>query len=243
MFVLAIAAVILSAHCIAAQQTKPTTCSTADIDGPYGAALQGATTSGDLLGEGGQIIFDGQGKLSGTWIIDVNGQQISVPAHGTYSVSPGCLGKMTMKFQQQTIHFNLVVDPNQRLELIVTDSGVIQVGYAIPQGNATCTKAGLAGAWDWNSVGYQIGVGPGGFIGRVNFLANGKMSGTVTLSIDGQIVSDIHAGGTFTIQSTCMGTVTFEVAKQKQPTAVIVVVNGGSEILVPGALGAITATR
>jgi hypothetical protein len=243
---LAIGAIVLSMQSmVAAQTTKPMKCSTAGIKGTYGAALQGSTNNGYLLGEGGQLTFDGKGTVNGMWIVVLsNGDVINVPATGSYSVSSGCLGNMTITPQgYSAANFNIVVDSTQRLEMIQTDSGTIEVGYALPQGKATCTTSGLAGVWNWNSVGYQIGVGPGGYIGRVNLLSNGKMKGVVTLSVDGQIYSDLNAGGTFTVGSDCIGIVNLTVQGQKQPSAEFVVVSDGSEILVPGALGSITASR
>jgi hypothetical protein len=131
-----------------------------------------------------------------------------------------------------------VVDASQRLELIVTDSGESVIGYALPQGQATCTAAGLAGKWAWNSNGVTSG-----FISSVTLSAKGAMSGLSTIVVNGDVQQNLTTGGIFTINSNCTGAATFTLNGQQQGTGDFVVVNGGQELLVTNALGFITASR
>lgn len=221
------------------QQLPATKCSTASVSGTYGAVLYGSTSSGDVLAYGGQVTFNGKGSFSGSWTTNFDNDITTVLVTGSYKVASGCTGIITMNAQgSPTLDFNLVVDSSQRLELIVTNAGLSVIGYALPQGQATCTAAGLAGTWAWNSNGLTAG-----FIASVALSAKGMISGLSTIVVNGDVESNLQTGGTFTIDSNCTGTISFTLNGQQQPTADFVVVNGGKQILVTDALGLITALR
>jgi hypothetical protein len=213
------------------------TCSNATLKGNFGALLSGFG-SNSVLASGGQLTADGKGGFRGTWAFNVNGNiATNVPVTGTYAVGKGCAGHATLQPQGGSqFHLNLIVDSGgKRLELIVTDSGIIEAGYALAQGNATCSLAGVKGTWGWlQTEAFLIGVGPGAFIGQTTLDGSGKLQAkNVTESIDGQIVTGLSGPGTYTMESNCIGTLTIPGQGQGYG-AMLVVVNGGKEMLAVG---------
>ncbi len=222
-----------------ARQLPATACSTAGLSGTYGAILYGSTSNGDVLAYGGQLTFNGKGTVHGNWTTNLNNAITTASVTGNYTVPSNCFGSISITPQgSSAIDFNFAAGSSQRLELIVTNPGISVIGYALPQGAATCTAAGLAGTWAWNSNGLTAG-----FISLVSLSANRTLHGTSTIVVNGEVQKRLTTGGTFTINSNCSGTVTFTLNGQQQGTADIVVVSGGNEVLVTNALGFITASR
>jgi hypothetical protein len=239
-FVSIISLAIVCVGLAAAQEGATSTCTDAELSGVYGAALSGTTNNGVLVGAGGQLKFNGTGKVSGSWSTNTPSGVVVATVTGTYSISPTCFGTMTLTPKGgASITFNIAVDSTQRIELIVTNAGFSEVGYALAQGKPTCTKGGLVGTWSWNSLGLGAG-----FIAQTALAANGTLSGWSTITVNGDVQSNLPTGGTVTIRSNCTGTVTFTLNGQKQGTGNFVVVNGGQELLLTNSVGAfITALR
>lgn len=82
----------------AAKKTLPGGCSLASLNGTYGFLERGTLTV-QLPGfppppvpfvGAGTITYDGNGNASGSFTINIDGQTISSPGTGTYTVSPTC---------------------------------------------------------------------------------------------------------------------------------------------------------
>ena len=225
------------------------TCSRSTIKGSYGAVLSGVS-GGVVLDSGGLIVADGTGKLNGTWTFNANGTVASdVPFTGTYNVSSSCTGQADLVFSTGTVHFNIVVDSTNRWELIETDNGTTQSGYALAVGTHSCSNTEIRGAWSWLQMNaYLVSVGPGAFLGTTKLNGTGKLTGSaITESINGQILSGLTATGTYSANSDCTGTVAINVPGQTSFPIAIVIVNNGQEMLgvgmLPTGVSVQTATR
>ena len=78
----------------------PAACLVSTLSGAFpfsgtGNSLSGATNTG-LADLAGVLNFDGQGNVSGTWAQVSNAASTNVTATGTYSLSGGCLGTMSL---------------------------------------------------------------------------------------------------------------------------------------------------
>jgi hypothetical protein len=172
------------------QDSVPTTaCSNATLSGNYGVVISGFVGS-NVLASGGQITANGKGAVVGTWTININGNiTTNVPLTGSYALGKGCTGHATLTPSgSDPTTFNIIVDSGgNRIEMIATETGQTQTGYAIARGAATCSLGGIKGTWGWlQTEAFLIGLGPGAFIGQITFNGTGKLQAkAVTESADG----------------------------------------------------------
>jgi len=231
---LVVVSVLVSAA-LSQDGTPTTACSNATLNGHYGVVISGFAGS-NILASGGQITANGKGGVVGTWTININGSiATNVPLTGTYALGNGCTGHATLTPSGSVpTTFNIIVDSGgNRIELIVTETGQTQSGYALAQGAATCSLAGVKGTWGWlQTEAFLIGVGPGAFIGQMTLDGTGKLQArAVTESANGTIAAGLSGPGTYTMGSNCVGTLTIPGSQfQTQP----VIVNGGQEMLAVG---------
>jgi len=80
----------------------------------------------------GQVVFDGQGNLSGQASFSIDLVKFSTAVNGTYSENSDCTGTVTMEVSgRPTMHFNSVtVNSGRELYLLETDPGTILAGTA-----------------------------------------------------------------------------------------------------------------
>jgi hypothetical protein len=191
-----------------------TTCSNASIKGLYGLLITGYDSSGLYQVGVGQINSNGTGGFTGVENVSDDGVIFSNQAvNGTYSVSANCIGSGTIKNIKNgnTSHYNFVVDPlGSQVEAAGTDSGHgTASGYALSQGTATCSAAGVAGTYGFHGGGDLVGKGVLQFDGQYVLNGAGKLSGVETRIVDGVVISAEAISGTYTMASTCRGTITY----------------------------------
>jgi hypothetical protein len=219
-----------------AKAAPATGCSDATLTGNYGILFTGTDdSSGNAVATVGQVTLDGKGKLVGVWTQNVQGEVAdNVRLTGAYKVGTKCTGSATITPKGGTTgHFDIVVDTSgHRFEVIVTDSGQTQLGYALAEGSANCSKVGLTGSWGAQASGILLGIGPGAVIEHLNLNGNGTVSVTATESVAGDIIRT-KLIGTYKISSNCRGTLTIT-NSQGTDHSNFVVVNGGQEVLMVG---------
>jgi hypothetical protein len=99
-------------------------CSNATLRGGYAF-----TESGSILGIGpvavaGVFKADGQGNLTATDTVSLNGEITSENLNFTYQVNPDCTGNASSAPDQEPAHFNFViVNFGERVTGIHTDPG------------------------------------------------------------------------------------------------------------------------
>jgi hypothetical protein len=215
-----------------AQITAPAaSCSNASIKGLYGLLITGYDSSGQYQMGVGQIKSNGAGRFTGIETVSDDGVIYDNQAlTGTYSVTSNCTGSGTIinvKHGTQS-HYNLVVDPlGKQVEAAGTDSehGTAS-GYALALGTATCSTAAAAGNYGFHGGGYLVGQGELAFDGQFVLDGTGKLSGIETRSVDGTIISAAPITGTYSVASTCRGTISYKF-NGSTVTLNIVMVNGG----------------
>lgn len=191
-----------------------TTCSNASIKGIYGLLITGYDSSGLYQMGMGQINANGTGSFTGVESVSDDGVIFNNQSlTGTYSLSSNCTGSGTIKNIKNgtTSHYNFVVDPvANQVEAAGTDSGHgTASGYALSQGAATCSTAGVAGTYGFHGGGDLVGSGVLQFDGQYVLDGTGKLSGVETRIVGGTVISAAAITGTYTMASTCRGTITY----------------------------------
>lgn len=79
---------------------QPAVCSLATLSGGFpfsatGNALSGGTVT-NVVDMAGLFTFDGQGNVTANWTTSTNATNTQVTATGTYTVTPACLGTMSL---------------------------------------------------------------------------------------------------------------------------------------------------
>jgi len=191
-----------------------TTCSNASVKGLYGLLITGYDSSGLYQSGVGQIKANGTGSFTGIESVSddgviYNNQSLT----GTYSISADCTGSGTIKNVKNGLlsHYNFVVDPvGNQIEAAGTDSGHgTASGYALAQGTAACSTAAAEGTYGFHGGGYLVGKGVLQFNGQYVLNGAGKISGIETRIVDGTVISASAISGTYTMASTCRGTISY----------------------------------
>ncbi len=208
-------------------------CSNANIKGNYGYAGTDTDTSGDLQASIGHITANGKGTFTGTQTQSIAGSISTSSVTGTYTVNADCTGSGTITRKGKNAgHYDLtVLSGGKRIQTITTDSGIIGISYADAQGSATCSNAGVKGAFGVQATGTFLTIGPVAFNGLLALDGSGNLSGTESGSVDGQIFSQQAVSGTYQVKSNCTGTMTFQISGQQAQHASLAVVNGGKSML------------
>jgi hypothetical protein len=208
-------------------------CSNANIKGNYGCAGMDTDTSGNLEALIGHMTADGKGTFKGTQTQSAAGTVSTNSVTGTYTVNADCTGSGTITPKgKSAAHYDLtVLSGGKRIQTVITDSGIIGTSYAEAQGNATCSNAGVKGAFGVQSTGVFLTIGPVAFNGLLALDGSGNLSGSTSGSVDGQVFSGLSVSGTYQVKSNCTGTLTFQISGQQTQHASLVVVNGGKSML------------
>jgi hypothetical protein len=96
-------------------------CSNATLKGTFVHAASGFEAAGPLAGVGTDT-FDGNGGVTTTATISINGNIVPVTATGTYKVNPDCTG--TYKIPLTTL-FLVIGDNGNEIHAICIDPGVV----------------------------------------------------------------------------------------------------------------------
>ena len=207
-------------------------CSNATLVGNYGFTITGVDNTGSLAATVGQLTADGNGNLTGIFANSTAGVISSdVTLSGTYSVKTNCTGTTTITPSGSTpTNFNLVIVGNGgQFELSETKVGSSQYGYALAQGKAICTNAGVKNTFGFRGGGYGSSLVPNAWSGQVKLNGAGGVSGSESASFGGTIQS-FQLTGTYSVNSNCTGTATFK-GGGTQSNTYFVIVNGGQSIM------------
>lgn len=208
------------------------TCSNATLVGNYGFTITGVNSSASLMAAVGQLTADGKGNLTGIEA-ESDGGVIStnIALTGTYSLKSNCTGVATITGNGSSAPFSLVVVSNgAQFELAKTEAGTAQYGYALAQGKATCTDAGVKSVFGFRGGGYTTpSMAPNAWNGQVKLDGLGHISGSESASFGGTIQS-FPLTGTYTVNSNCTGTAVFS-GGGSQSNTYFVIVNGGQSMM------------
>src|SRR5271157_2332422 len=209
------------------------TCSNATLVGNYGFTITGTDSAGSLASSVGQLTADGAGKITGVFANSTAGViSTNVALTGTYSVKASCTGTVTITPSGGTVtNFKLVVvTDGAQFELTETKAGSSQYGYALAQGKATCTNAGIKNTFGFRGGGYNSSLAPYAWDGQVKFNGLGAVTGSESASFGGTIES-FALTGTYNVNSNCTGTAIFNGGTANQSNTFFVIVNGGQPIM------------
>lgn len=208
-------------------------CTNATLVGNYGFTVTGVDSSGELAASVGQLTADGKGNLTGTFTNSTAGVISSnVPLTGTYSVKTNCTGTATITPSggAATSFSLVVVSTGGQFELTETQAGSSQYGYALAQGKATCTNAGIKNTFGFRGGGFTAPQVPNAWAGQVKLNGLGSVTGSESASFGGTIES-FSLTGTYSVSSNCTGTATFNGGTGNVAHTNFVIVNGGQSIM------------
>jgi hypothetical protein len=201
-----LAIVLLFTAAIGVGSASAASCTLATFDGVYGFITNGYDGSYPAV-SAGQAVADGKGDISGSFNYSVGGEQFSFTFSGNYTMEKNCTGTLTYTADNETIHFNFVMDDTSKgAQLARTDAGYIFTGLAIPQGTETCGLSGKSSTFAFNLFGGLSGTGAVAYTGQLILDGKGSLTGTETLNLDGTITSGVSLTGTYTQGSNCLGT-------------------------------------
>jgi hypothetical protein len=208
-------------------------CSNATLLGNYGFTISGVDATGQLAASVGQLIADGTGNFTGTFTNSTAGVISSnVTLTGTYSVKTGCTGTATITPSGgAATNFSLVVvSSGGQFELTETKAGSSQYGYALAQGKATCTNAGVKNTFGFRGGGYTSSLAPNAWAGQVKLDGLGSVTGSEWASFGGTI-EHFSLTGSYSVSSNCTGTATFKGSTGNVAHTNFVIVNGGQSAM------------
>ena len=218
------------------------TCSNASLSGTYGFLHDSTDSNGVPISAAvSQITFD---STTGTFAVETtssrDGVIVTFSATGTYVVASNCTGT---GFPTGHNRFSFVVTSTGFLavEPINLTTGISTEGFAVKQGSATCTNAGVEGSFGLEATGVFVAgapvTGPVVFIGdlklTVNHSGEGLISGNLAGSEGGTIFHFVGepVTGSYSIASDCTGTATIISKGLSEMHFSFVVVDGGNEML------------
>ena len=221
--------------CLALSSTAFATCSNDSLNGTYGFLHDGTDTSGTpATAAVSQITFD---STTGTFTIETTASHDGVIAiastTGTYTVASDCTGTG-------------VPAGASPFSFVVTSTGflaahVFSEGFAVEQGSATCTNAGVEGSFGLEATGVFVAgapaTGPVVLIGdlklTVTHSGEGLISGNLAGSEGGTIFHFVGepVTGSYSIAADCTGTATIKSKTLSDINFSFVLVDGGKEML------------
>ena len=183
------------------------TCSNASLSGTYGFLHGGTDSNGTPTSAAvSQLTFDSStGTFTGETTASHDGEIVTVPLSGTYTVASNCTGRGN---PTGGTPFSIVVTSTGFLAL-----HVFSEGFAVKQGSPTCTNAGVEGSFGFETTGVFLGAvsAPAvAFIGElkltVDHSGDGVISGHVAASEDGEFHMFEEVTGSYSVDASCMGT-------------------------------------
>lgn len=225
--------VVLSAFVFAtviAVGSASAACTNASLKGSYGAQ-----EFGDKLPAYGvtqtHFVFDGAGNVSGALTNSVNGTVTTISFTGTYSVSKNCTGSYNITYSNSdTASANIVLDyAGKGFQVIRTDSGYGEGGFALAQGTTPCglTKKTTYAA----NLGGSAGTHSITSVGQALLDGKGAISGSVTVSFDGTILTKVPVTGSYTANPDCTGTAQVTVSGFPTANYNLVIISGNKSVM------------
>jgi hypothetical protein len=211
------------------------TCSNASLSGTYGFLHDGTDSNGTpATAAVSQITFD---PTPGTFTVTTKASHDGVIATefltGTYTIASNCTGAGT---PTGGIPFSIVV----------TSTGFLAVhafseGFAVKQGPATCTSAGVEGSYGFETTGVYLAgapaIGPVVFIGKLKLAVNASGEGVISGRISGaedattMTFAEEPVTGSYEVGVDCRGRATIAPKGLSEMHFHFVVVDGGNEML------------
>ena len=100
-------------------------CTNASLKGTFSHIGTGFVKAGPLAGVGTDT-FDGNGGITGTASLSINGTIVSLTETGTYKVNPDCTGTYTVSSAGgSTTAFFVIDDGGNEVKAVCTDPGVV----------------------------------------------------------------------------------------------------------------------
>ncbi|MGA9352397.1 MAG: hypothetical protein WBV46_01820 [Terriglobales bacterium] len=203
----------LAGFCFVLAAQPSVACSNATLKGSFGFVLTGVNSSEVLTATVGQMTADGSGGLTGSETVSNDGVITSnVSMTGSYSLAKNCTGTATITpAAGSASNYSLVVIGTQ-IQMVETDTGYTEAGYAVEQGSASCSIAGIKGTFGFRGGGWNVSSSliPTADAGQVKADGSGNLSGTQQGSFGGQVYST-SISGSYTVNENCTGTVTYSV--------------------------------
>ena len=220
-------------------------CSNATLQGNYGFVLSGVNNAAALTATVGQITGDGLGGLTGSETVSDSGVIASnVSLTGRYELHKNCTGTATLTpAGGSASNYSLVVTGTQ-IQIVETDNGFTESGYAQAQGNANCSNAGIQGTLGFHGGGWKVSntLTPTAFAAQVQADGAGNVSGAERGSFGGLVFS-VSLSGTYLVNANCTGTITYTASDGSTTHGNFVLVNGGmSALTIQTDAGVITTT-
>ena len=212
-------------------------CSNSSISGIYGFSTSGTNSDGlpeAVVGQFTATPGTTSGSLSGMETASVNGTTGVVSFSGTYQVSGNCTGQVTVKVSgaKKLGHLRLViVSGGAEIDFVDTDPGQTSLGYALAQGNATCTDLGVKANYGFQDTGLVVGSGPIALTGRLTLDGNGGAKGSQSGTQAGAVVTNVPLSGSYSVNSDCTGSATLTPQGGVATNFNFVLVNGGKTVL------------
>lgn len=219
-------------------------CSNATLTGNYGFTLTGTDSAGSLASSVGQLTADGQGNFTGIFANSTAGViSTNVALTGTYSVNKTCTGTATLTPSggPAGVFTLVVVSTGAQFELTDTKAGSSEYGYAMAQGKAICTNAGIKNTFGFRGGGYDSSLAPYAWAGQVKLDGVGGVTGTETASLGGTIQT-FALTGSYSVSSNCTGTATFGGGGNPGNTFFVIVNGGKSAMQIETDTGTIATT-
>jgi len=228
--------VVLAQPCVA--------CSNATLKGNYGFVLTGVNNTPVLTATVGQITADGSGGLTGSETVSNDGAiTANVSITGSYTIKKNCTGTATITpAGGSASNYSLVVIGTQ-FQMVETDPGYTESGYALAQGSANCSAAGIKGTFGFRGGGWNVSSSliPTADAGQVKADGLGNLSGTQQGSFGGQVYSASFSG-TYAVNGNCTGTITYSLEGITTHASFVVVDGGKAAFLIQTDAGAIVTT-
>jgi hypothetical protein len=208
------------------------TCSNASLSGTYGFLHLGTDSNGTpATAAVTQIKFDSTtGTFTGETTASHDGVISTRPLTGTYAVASNCTGTG-------------IPDGGSPFSIVVTSTGFLALhllseGFAVKQGSPTCTIAGVAGSFGFETTGVLVArtttTSAVAFIGELKLTVNpsgeGIISGRMAASEDDTFAEE-QVTGSYRLGTDCRGTATITPKGRSEMHFKLVVVDGGNEML------------
>jgi hypothetical protein len=183
------------------------TCSNASIKGVYGSLHSGSNAIGPVAGIS-RLAVDGAGNITGWASKSINGTIYTYDFTGTYQINKDCTGNLTVTNQDgNNVHDNIYLNNgNKGAFEIQTDAQTVVTIVVIAQGTAVCTNPGVKHTYSIELTGTALSVGQVAGAGRLTLNGAGAITGSMTVSLAGNIGNALPVTGTYSIKSDCTGT-------------------------------------
>jgi hypothetical protein len=207
-------------------------CSNASLSGSYGF-LHLSTDSTGLPASAAvaQITFDPTtSTFTGEQIASHDGVIVTSPVTGTYTIAANCTGTGT---PAAGVPFSIMVTSTGFVAL-----HLLAEGFAVQQGSAICTNAGVKGKFGLGATGVFVAgpdAGAVAFIGElklsVDASGNGVINGHLASSEGSTFLAEEPVTGSYTVSPDCRGRATITPRTGSEMHFHFVVVDGGKQML------------